>query len=459
MSSQLYSKRDKSLLRVSLIAVVSTIAFENLATTADLAAIGKHFHTTTLLPLILSLYLGGEVLGIVALGEASRRFGQKKAALSGILLFQIGIVLVAISPSITMLLLARIVQSIGGGTFGSIGYVIIKDVFDEKERPKIFFGFSLAWVLPSLFAPALSGLLAQSLGWQAPFLVVLPISIISTILTANTLKSQPYVTPTRLEVQSSTKRILAALLLSVGLSLALRLSNGNVTAISYALAVPLLILAGVGGYGLIPFEAIRVARQLKWLIIFRFVTDIAFFGVDGLLPLLLFQDRHLSLTAAGATLTTAAISWSIGSWVNSKFTRKSRRSLILWVGSLVALVGVIGTAASILFNLSTLLVVSSWTITGLGMGGVYVTISVATLDFVPDEETEVATSAIALADTTGIAVGTGVVGTFVSVASTMHAAHVVSAGVLIGTFMSAAIFILTIATSGKIRAHIKSAIA
>ncbi len=67
MSSQLYSKRDKSLLRVSLIAVVSTIAFENLATTADLAAIGKHFHTTTLLPLILSLYLGGEVLGIVAL--------------------------------------------------------------------------------------------------------------------------------------------------------------------------------------------------------------------------------------------------------------------------------------------------------------------------------------------------------------------------------------------------------
>lgn len=459
MSNQVYSKRDKSLLRISLIAVVSTIAFENLATTADLAAIGRHFHTTTLLPLILSLYLGGEVFGIVALGEASRRFGQKRAALSGILLFQIGIVLVSISPSITMLLLARLVQSVGGGTFGSIGYVIIKDVFDEKERPRIFFGFSLAWVLPSLFAPALSGLLAQSLGWQAPFLIVLPISIISTILTAKTLKSQPFTTPTRLEIRSSAKRILQALLLSVGLSLALRLSNGNITAISYALAVPLLIVAGVGGYGLIPFDAIRVARQLKWLIIFRFVTDIAFFGVDGLLPLLLFQDRHLSLTAAGATLTTAAIAWSIGSWVNSKFTRKSRRSLILGVGSLVALVGVVSTAASLLFNLSTLLVVSSWTVTGLGMGGVYVTISVATLDFVPDEETEVAISAIALADTTGIAVGTGVVGTFVSVASSMHAAHVVSAGVLIGTLMSAVIFILTIATSGKIRAHIKSAIA
>ena len=454
MSSQFYSKREKSLLGIALLAMVSTVAFENLATTSDLAAIGGHFRTTTLLPLILSIYLGGELFGVVILGEASRRFGKKRAALSGILIFQVGIVLVAISPSITILLLSRVVQAIGGGTFGSIGYVIIKDVFDEKERPRIFFGFSLAWVLPSLFAPALSGFLAQGFGWQAPFLIVLPISIASTVLTAVTLKSETVTAPTKGEVRDSTKRIVAVLLLSIGLSLALRLTNGNVSGVSYSLALPLLLVAGIGGYLLTPFNAIKAANQLKWLIIFRFATDIAFFGVDGLLPLLFFQDRHLSLATAGATLTTAAISWSLGSWINSKFTLKSRRSLILLIGSTTALIGVTGTALSIYFDLSTLLVIAAWTVTGLGMGGIYVTISVTTLDFAPDEEVEVVTSAIALADLTGIAVGTGIVGTFVSIASSTHASNVVSRGVLEGCLLAVAIFIVTSATSHKIKTHI-----
>ncbi len=450
MESQVYSKREKALLAVSLLAIVSTIAFENLATTSDLAAIGRHFHTTTLLPLILSLYLGAELFGVVVLGEASRRLGNKRAALAGILIFQLGIVLVAISPSITLLLLARIVQAIGGGTFGSIGYVIIKEVFDESERPRIFFGFSLAWVLPSLFAPVLSGFLAQSLGWQAPFLIVLPVSITSTILTAMSLKSQPAPVTSRVGNRDSSKRIVAVIALSSGLSLALRLTNGDVTALSYLLAIPLLLLAGVGGYRLLPFDAIKRANQLKWLIIFRFLTDIAFFGIDGLLPLLFFKDRHLSLTTAGATLTTAAISWSLGSWINSKFTRKDRRARILLIGAIVALIGVASTSISILLHLPTAIVVASWTITGLGMGGIYVTISVATLDFAPDDATELVTSALALADITGIAVGTGVVGTFVSIAYSMGITHAVSAGVLTGTVAACAIFIFTALVSHKI---------
>ena len=155
-------------------------------------------------------------------------------------------------------------------------------------------------------------------------------------------------------------------------------------------------------------------------------------------------------------MTSAAISWSLGSWLNSKFTRKARRSLILLIGSSIALIGVVFTSVSIFFGLPTLLIIIAWTITGLGMGGIYVTISVAVLDFAPDEETEEVTSAIALADLTGIAIGTGVVGTFVSIASSTHASHVVSDGVLGGTYLGVAIFIFTIATSRKIKMHNQS---
>ena len=47
----------------------------------------------------------------------------------------------------------------------------------------------------------------------------------------------------------------------------------------------------------------------------------AFFGAEAFVPLMLVEQRHLSLLVAGSTLTVGALGWTAGSWLQSRRSR------------------------------------------------------------------------------------------------------------------------------------------
>ncbi|KJF18249.1 MFS transporter [Acidithrix ferrooxidans] len=441
---------NKRLLKVSLITMITAVAFENLAATADLGAIGVHFHTTKSLALILSFFLVAEIVGVVALSELSKVRGPKLAVLVGSTLFQVGIVLVSLSPNITFLILMRGIQGLGGGAFGSVGYVIINDYFDTTERPKIFFAFSLAWVVPSLISPGISGYLAQNFGWQFPFLVVLPISLIATLVLALALPKRSKIKPRVLE-SNPLLRIVYATIFAASI-LAILLALDSIPRITPLLIIiPGIVFAGIAGKRLLPKVAFSQFPALRRIILLRVLTNFAFFGIDGFLPLALFRDRGYSLALAGSTLTLASLSWSAGSYLHSRFTKPNHRGTLFRRGIAIALIGVAMTGISLYFQgIGSWFILAGWTIAGLGMGISYVSLSVALLDVAPRDHLDESSSALALADTTGVSVGTGVAGGLIATALAIHGSRSISHGLAFDAIACLLIFVISLSIGKSI---------
>ena len=112
-------------------------------------------------------------------GGVSDRFGRRPTLLWGLAIYVIASLLCAVSTSITMLLLSRILQGIGAA--GSIVMVrsIVRDLFDRKDSARALAIISTVMVFAPATAPAIGGYLHIHFGWQASFVAL---ALIGTVL-------------------------------------------------------------------------------------------------------------------------------------------------------------------------------------------------------------------------------------------------------------------------------------
>ena len=104
----------------------------------------------------------------------SESVGRRTIYLISFTLFLLWNILSAISTSIGMLIVMRI---LGGGAAASVqavGAGTIADIWEVRERGKAMGIFYLGPLMGPLFAPIIGGALAQRLGWRSTqwFLVI-----------------------------------------------------------------------------------------------------------------------------------------------------------------------------------------------------------------------------------------------------------------------------------------------
>lgn len=131
---------------------------------------------------------------LVTFGRLSDMFGRVKLYNLGFLIFTIGSILLAITPSTgdagaIELIVFRIVQGVGAAFLFSNSGAIITDAFPENERGKALGINQLAFLSGSLIGLVLGGVLAVY-DWRLVFLVSVPVGIIGTIWSYWKLKEQ-----------------------------------------------------------------------------------------------------------------------------------------------------------------------------------------------------------------------------------------------------------------------------
>jgi MFS family permease len=105
----------------------------------------------------------------------------------------------------------------------------------------------------------------------------------------------------------------------------------------------------------------------------------AFFGAEAFVPLMLVEQRHLSLLVAGSTLTIGALGLTLGSWAQSRPSLRLRRDRIIVLGAASLLVGVTVVWLVSLLQWWVGLVGVGWVFSGLGMGLATASTSLATM--------------------------------------------------------------------------------
>lgn len=122
-----------------------------------------------LVQMTLTLYLIGLGAAQLVYGPLSDRYGRRPVLLWGMAIYCIGSLACVFAPSITLLMLGRGLQAIGGCAGLVLGRAIIRDLYD-RDRSAAMIGYvTMAMSLAPMLAPALGGYLDTLAGWRASF--------------------------------------------------------------------------------------------------------------------------------------------------------------------------------------------------------------------------------------------------------------------------------------------------
>jgi EmrB/QacA subfamily drug resistance transporter len=217
----------------------SGIAFLD-ATVVNVALpdIGRDLHASTS---TLQWILNGYTLTLASLillgGSLGDRYGRRRVFVLGTGLFTIASLLCAVAPNAELLVVARLMQGVGGALLTPGSLAMVESGFRPAERARAIGAWSGLGAVAGALGPLVGGLLVGAASWRAVFLINLPLgAFIVAMASRHVPETHDPAAGGRLDVRG-------AMLAAVGLA-----------GITYTLieapghnASPLVFVAAIGG--------------------------------------------------------------------------------------------------------------------------------------------------------------------------------------------------------------------
>ncbi|MGS0667412.1 MDR family MFS transporter [Staphylococcus arlettae] len=239
------------------------------------------------------------------------RFHTRPLYIFAMSAFLVGSIVAALSPSFTLLMIARIIQAVGAGILLPLMQFTVFTLFPPEKR-----GFAIgltgivAQSAPAI-GPTLTGFLIDTFSWRAPFIVVAAIAIIAFIVGTIFVESNNTTKHTELDKTSVVYSTLGFGLMLYGFSSAGNLGFGS----------PIVILSLIIGLIIV---AIFVLRQIKLdnpllnmkvfanrtFSLSAFSSMILFIGIVGpalLIPMYIQSGLGLSAILSGIVILPGAV--------------------------------------------------------------------------------------------------------------------------------------------------------
>ncbi|TIU51702.1 MAG: MFS transporter [Mesorhizobium sp.] len=178
---------------------------------------------------------------IVGAGRLADMFGRRPLLLGGIALFTLASVVCGLAPTLWLLIAARALQGLGAALMMALTLAFVAETV-SKERTGSAMGLLGAMsAIGTTLGPSLGGLLIAGLGWQAIFLVNVPLGLLTFALAWRALPARGGTMETGRGTFDVTGTALLALTLGA-YALALTLGRGNFGVLNLGL----LVAAGIG---------------------------------------------------------------------------------------------------------------------------------------------------------------------------------------------------------------------
>ena len=132
---------------------------------------------------IVTSYLVANAIIIPISGFLSRAIGRKRYFMISVALFSGASLACALSPNLGMLILARVVQGIGGGGLAPVEQAMVTDSFPPEKRGQAFAAFGLVVVIAPIIGPTIGGYVTDTISWHWIFLINVPVGLLALVLT------------------------------------------------------------------------------------------------------------------------------------------------------------------------------------------------------------------------------------------------------------------------------------
>ncbi|WP_019180846.1 multidrug effflux MFS transporter [Microbacterium yannicii] len=147
------------------------------ALTAEMGAV------TSVAQLTVTACLIGLAAGQLVAGPISDRFGRRGILLIGIVAYIVTSLLCALSPSIEMLIVARLVQGLAGGVGIVIATASGRDIFTGSRLIRFYGSLTVIGGFAAIVGPLIGGLLNTFTDWRGLFVFLAVIGVAILVLT------------------------------------------------------------------------------------------------------------------------------------------------------------------------------------------------------------------------------------------------------------------------------------
>ncbi len=239
--------------------------------------------------------------------------------------------------SLNIMLIARILQGIGGGGLAPVEQAILVDTFPPEKRASAFALYTVAIVTAPAIGPVLGGWITDNYNWRWVFLINIPIGILSLALTSRYVRDPESYTAERQSARVSGKlRVDTTGIALVGIgsgALEVLLDRGQIddwfgsSFITWMLAIAVLCLGTAIWWELNqpdPIIDLRLLKTRNFAIScsLYFLFGFGLFGSTTMIPQLLQSLYGYRAIDAGLVLGPGAFVITILAPVGAQFVQR-----------------------------------------------------------------------------------------------------------------------------------------
>src|SRR5579864_9049469 len=173
------TQREVRTILTSLMLTMFLAALDQTIVATALPTIGRQFGDVSSLSWVITAYLLASTAVAPVFGTLSDIYGRRATIVTSLSLFIVGSIMCALAPSMTILIIARGLQGLGGGGILPIVQTVIADVVTPRERGQYQAYFSGVWMAAGIGGPVLGGVFAEHLHWSMIFWINVPLGIAS----------------------------------------------------------------------------------------------------------------------------------------------------------------------------------------------------------------------------------------------------------------------------------------
>ena len=368
----------------------------------------------------MMLYLVGSIMGAASYGPLRARIGGRRSLAVGGAVFSLGALGCSIAAAIGELLVARLIQGIGGGLILAGAMAFTSVLFGPELRRYAVAVSNVTWIIAAVVGPLQAGAFAHFGWWRGAFFLYVPIG-------AAFLVGVLWQIPKTADQATAGSRALRFPIWRVGLlGLGVLCVGSSGLAESAALRTALIVTAALivwyafardaeADNRLFPSQPLSLSQPVGSAYWAHILLMTAYISVAIYLPLVLTVLHGIAPLYVGLANGLMSIGWSIAAALSAGLSGSGERKVVI-AGPICLMIGSVGLALVATFGAHFAWVLICAPLVGTGMGIFQVHMTVRAMGVARPGEESITASSLQTIRSLGMAFGAAVAGTIGNVA-------------------------------------------
>ncbi|MBV9242747.1 MAG: DHA2 family efflux MFS transporter permease subunit [Acidobacteria bacterium] len=376
---------------------------------------------------VLTSYLISNAIILPATSWITKYVGRKRFLIICIIIFTLASAVCGAAPNLAILIIARILQGMGGGALQPIAQSVLLESFPPAKRGAAMAVYGMGIVVAPIIGPALGGWITDNYSWRWIFYINLPVGALAAFMANAFVEDPPYVKNQR----PGKIDYLGFGLMALGLgTLELTLDLGQQR--DWFESPLIMFTAGLSALAIIafifwelytdePIVNLRVFLNRNFAIGCATIASVGvvLYGSTALLPLFLQTLLGYSAMDSGLAVSPRGVGAVISMIIVGRLIAKVDTRYLIAFGFVVLSFGT-WMFTAINLNITQSSIQIPMIVSGFAMGFVFVPLTTLSMSTLPNEQIGNASGIYNLMRNTGGSVGIAIMTTLLARNAQVH---------------------------------------